>query len=116
MRYLQIFALVAGLSATPSVVLAQAGAPQRPPTPSTPLKPTPPQKPQTPASPLQSPPVILQQMPDARETRNELHEIFNQLPPSVREVLRIDPTLLYREDYIANYPMLAAFLAQHPAI
>jgi hypothetical protein len=116
MRYLQIFALVAGLSATPSVVLAQAGAPQRPPTPSTPLKPTPPQKPQTPASPLQSPPVILQQMPDARETRNELNEIFNQLPPSVREVLRIDPTLLYREDYIANYPMLAAFLAQHPEI
>lgn len=59
---------------------------------------------------------MLREIPDARETRNELNEIFNQLPPSVREVLRIDPTLLYRADYIANYPMLAAFLEQHPEI
>ncbi len=55
-------------------------------------------------------------MPDARETRNRLNEIFNQHPPSVREVLRIDPTLLQRADYIANYPVLAAFLEQHPEI
>jgi hypothetical protein len=60
--------------------------------------------------------VILQQTPNARETRNQLNEIFNELPPSVREVLRIDPTLLYREDYIANYPALALFLQQHPEI
>ena len=53
---------------------------------------------------------------DARETRDRLNEIFNQYPPSVREVLRIDPTLMYRADYIANYPMLAAFLEQHPEI
>ena len=55
-------------------------------------------------------------MPDARETRNQLNEIFRQLPDSVHEVLRIDPTLLYREDYIGNYPVLAAFLGQHPEI
>jgi hypothetical protein len=116
MRYLQIFALVAGLSALPSIALAQAGAPQRPETPSSPLKATPPQRPQPPpASPPQSP-VILQQMPNARETQNQLNEIFNQLPPSVHEVLRIDPTLLYREDYIANYPALAAFIQQHPEV
>jgi hypothetical protein len=53
---------------------------------------------------------------DARETRERLNEIFQQYPPSVREVLRIDPTLMYRQDYIANYPMLAAFLEQHPEI
>jgi hypothetical protein len=53
---------------------------------------------------------------DARETRDRLNEIFNQYPPSVREVLRMDPTLMYRPDYIANYPMLAAFLEQHPEI
>jgi hypothetical protein len=54
---------------------------------------------------------------DARETRDRLNEIFTQqYPPSVREVLRIDPTLMYRADYIANYPMLAAFLEQHPEI
>jgi hypothetical protein len=100
----------------PSVVLAQAGAPQRPPTPSTPLKPAPPQRPQSPASPPQSATVILQEMPTARETQTQLNRIFNQLPPSVHEVLRIDPTLLSRTDYIANYPALAAFLEQHPEI
>ena len=34
----------------------------------------------------------------------------------MREVLRIDPTLMYRPDYLANYPVLAAFLEQHPEI
>lgn len=58
----------------------------------------------------------MREMPDARETRDRLNDIFNQLPPSVREVLRIDPTLLYRADYIGNYPVLAAFLEQHPEI
>ena len=53
---------------------------------------------------------------DARETRERLNEIFRQYPPSVREVLRIDPTLMYRADYLANYPMLASFLEQHPEI
>ena len=53
---------------------------------------------------------------DARETRERLNEIFKQYPPSVREVLRIDPTLMYRADYLANYPVLAAFLEQHPEI
>jgi hypothetical protein len=53
---------------------------------------------------------------DARQTRDRLNEIFNQYPPSVREVLRRDPTLMYRPDYMANYPVLAAFLEQHPEI
>lgn len=53
---------------------------------------------------------------DARETRDRLNDIFNQYPPSVREVLRIDPTLMYRPDYMANYPVLAAFMEQHPEI
>ncbi len=44
------------------------------------------------------------------------NDMLNQYPPSVREVLRIDPTLLYRPDYLATYPVLAAFLEQHPEI
>ncbi len=55
-------------------------------------------------------------MPDARETQSRLNEIFRQHPPSVRQVLQIDPTLLNRADYIANYPALAAFLEQHPEV
>jgi hypothetical protein len=59
---------------------------------------------------------VLRDAPDARETRNALNEIFGQLPPSVREVLRIDPTLLNRADYVSNYPVLAAYIEQHPEI
>lgn len=95
----------------PSIVFAQVGAPQRPALPSEP------QRPQPPVSPQQSSPGrIIQEMPDARETQSRLNEIFRQHPPSVREVLRIDPTLLYRADYMANYPVLAAFLEQHPEV
>ena len=54
--------------------------------------------------------------PNAEETRQRLHELFRQYPPSVYEVLRIDPTLLTRGDYLAPYPALAAFLQQHPEI
>ena len=61
-------------------------------------------------------PGFIVEQPDARETRERLNELFNQYPPSVREVLRIDPTLMYRPDYLANYPVLAAFLEQHPEI
>jgi len=112
MRHLSILALVAGLSMTPSVVQAQAAAPQRPATPSAPQRPSTPASPQQPGSTIAD----MRDLPDARETRQRLHEIFNQHPPSVREVLRIDPTLLYRDDYLANYPLLATFLQQHPEI
>ncbi len=113
MRNLQIFALVAGLMMSAAASEArQAAQPARPVTPSVP------QKPQAPAGPAQSSPgMFLPETRDARETRERLNEIFTQqYPPSVREVLRIDPTLMYRADYIANYPMLAAFLEQHPEI
>ena len=60
--------------------------------------------------------MFLAETRDARQTRDRLNEIFQQHPPSVRDVLRIDPTLMYRPDYMANYPVLAAFLEQHPEI
>jgi hypothetical protein len=96
---------------TPSVLQAQA-APERPATPSAP------QRPSTPASPQQPSVAVTFQgdLPNARETQQRLREIFEQHPPSVREVLRIDPTLLSRADYLASYPALAAFLQQHPEI
>ncbi len=53
---------------------------------------------------------------DARQTRDRLRQIFEQYPPSVSQVLRLDPTLLERTDYLANYPMLSAFVGQHPEI
>jgi hypothetical protein len=53
---------------------------------------------------------------DARDTRERLREIFNQYPPSVGQVLRLDPSLLTKPDYLAPYPTLAAFVAQHPEV
>ena len=78
--------------------------------------PAPPQRPQPPTAPAQSSPGFIHEQTDARETQERLRDVLNQYPPSVREVLRIDPTLLYRPDYLATYPMLASFLEQHPEI
>jgi hypothetical protein len=53
---------------------------------------------------------------DARQTRDQLNKVLEQHPPSLREVLRIDPTLMSNENYLSTYPSLAAFLQQHPEV
>jgi hypothetical protein len=53
---------------------------------------------------------------DARRTRQLLQELLQEHPPGIRIVLQADPSLLGREDYLAPYPRLAAFLKQHPEI
>jgi hypothetical protein len=53
---------------------------------------------------------------DARETRERLHQVLEQYPPSLGEVLKLDPSLLANQGYLATYPRLAAFLAQHPEV
>jgi len=53
---------------------------------------------------------------NARDTKERLREIFQQYPPSVHQVLRLDPSLLSRPDYLALYPTLANFLSQHPEV
>jgi hypothetical protein len=52
----------------------------------------------------------------ARDTKERLREIFEQYPPSVAQVLRLDPSLLTRPDYMVLYPTLATFLSQHPEV
>jgi hypothetical protein len=108
MKNLQILALVT------SLIMAAAVSEAR--QPAQPAKPAAPAVPQPPRGPAQSSPGFLHEQSDARETRERLREVLDQYPPSVREVLRIDPTLLYRQDYVATYPILAAFLEQHPEI
>ena len=101
-----VFALCATLAAaTPAV--AQAGA-------------TRPRLTQSPA------PSAAAQTPDlraaggedqnARAVRDRLMNLLRQYPPSLSEVLRLDPSLLTNEAYLAPYPALAAFLAQHPEV
>src|SRR5262245_57412343 len=58
------------------------------------------------AAPPAPPPVAQQAFDDqnAQQTRERLREVLNQYPPSVGQVLRLDPTLLARPDYLATYP------------
>ena len=53
---------------------------------------------------------------NAQAVRGQLNELLRNYPPSVAQVLRLDPSLLTREGYLAPYPALAAFVAQHPEI
>ena len=52
----------------------------------------------------------------AQDTRQRLNEILRDYPPSLTQVLRLDPTLLNNADYLAPYPALAAYIAQHPEV
>jgi hypothetical protein len=53
---------------------------------------------------------------EADETREQLMTVLRQYPPSLAEILRLDPTLLASEQFMATYPALAAFLTQHPEV
>ncbi|HEY3441316.1 MAG TPA: hypothetical protein VGK29_11210 [Paludibaculum sp.] len=66
---------------------------------------------QTPAQP-----VAVVEQPDAHRTRDELSQILQRCPPTLRNVLALDPTLLTNQAYLAPYPKLAAFLNAHPEI
>src|SRR4051812_33906323 len=86
-------------------------AQQRQPSPGRPAAPTSPAAPQAPV--VQIP---MQDDRGARDTREWFRKVLDQYPPSVRQVLRIDTSLLSRPDYLATYPALAAFLEQHPEV
>ena len=68
------------------------------------------------APPPSTPPAAAVVDQNARETRDHLRDILGQYPPSLALVLQLDPTLLTRQDYLAPYPTLASYLAQHPEV
>jgi hypothetical protein len=70
-----------------------------------------------PARPAVEPaPIVVPNERNAEETRQRLRDVLEQYPPSVGQVLRLDPSLLTKPDYMATYPGLAAFVWQHPEI
>ena len=74
-------------------------------------------QPQTPSQPaVVQDQRLLVNDPDAQQTREELQELFRQYPPSVRQVLALDPSLLTSDTYLATYPQLVNFLRQHPEV
>jgi hypothetical protein len=54
--------------------------------------------------------------PNADDTREDLRRLLQLYPQSVGEILRRDPSLMTRADYMASYPRIAEFIAQHPEI
>jgi hypothetical protein len=54
--------------------------------------------------------------PTADDTREDLRSILEKYPRSVGEILRRDPSLMTRADYMAAYPDLVKFLEQHTEI
>ena len=53
---------------------------------------------------------------DSHETREAFHSMLRRYPTEVSRVLKLDPSLMTNQSYLANYPALASFLAQHPEI
>ena len=93
---------------TASPLLAQT---QPQPAPRPRVAPVPPQG-QAPVVVYQNP----EEIPNFRSVQEQLRRIMEAYPPSLRQVLRLDPSLMQRDDYLAPYPALAAFLQQHPEV
>ncbi|MGH9310779.1 MAG: hypothetical protein ACRD1U_15490 [Vicinamibacterales bacterium] len=53
---------------------------------------------------------------DAERTRQELMQVLERHPPSVGRVLKLDPSLMQNESYLATYPQLREFLGEHPEV
>ena len=53
---------------------------------------------------------------NAFETQQQLWRVMRQYPPAIGEILKRDPSLLERPDYMAAYPALTEFLKQHPDV
>jgi ABC-type multidrug transport system fused ATPase/permease subunit len=53
---------------------------------------------------------------DSRETREAFHSTLQRYPTEVSRVLKLDPSLMTNQSYLANYPALSSFLAQHPEV
>jgi len=52
----------------------------------------------------------------AEQTREQLERILEKYPPAVGRVLKLDPSLMNNPGYMASYPLLSAYLAQHQEI
>jgi len=53
---------------------------------------------------------------NAERTREQLMEVLEKFPPALSRVLKLDPSLVGNQAYLAPYPALSTFLNQHPEI
>jgi hypothetical protein len=63
-----------------------------------------------------STPVSAVEAGNAEQTRQDLEQVLEKYPPSVGRVLKLDPSLMNNPTYLAPYPALATFIAQHQEV
>lgn len=61
-------------------------------------------------------PVQLQSRQPAEQIREIFTEMLRRHPPALGRVLKLDPSLMANEAYLAPYPEVAAFLRQYPEV
>lgn len=54
--------------------------------------------------------------PQAQKIRSEFMTILKDYPPQVGQILKLDPSLLSSDTYLAQYPAVTAFLTKHPEV
>lgn len=74
-----------------------------------------PATPGAPAPPAQTVPLMVPEA-TAHDVREQLREVLYRYPPEVGRILKMDPTMLSNQPYLAQYPGLQQFLAVHPEI
>ena len=67
-------------------------------------------------APTQTVPSQAREAQNVSITREQLHRVLSQYPPSLERVLQLDPALLQNPEYLGPYPALAEYLAQHPEV
>ncbi len=72
--------------------------------------------PQAPAAQAAAPAARAVDERNAEETRDQLNGLLEKYPPALGRVLKLDPSLLANQAYLAPYPSLASFLAAHPEV
>lgn len=75
------------------------------------------------ATPVPAPPAAGQAVPgtflqetDARQVREQLEALLMKYPPEVGRILKMDPTMLTNQQYLAQYPGIQQFIAAHPEV
>ena len=63
-----------------------------------------------------TPPGVASEDFDAQRVREQFYEVLEKYPPSLGRVLKLDPSLMTNEAYLAPYPGVVDFLAQHAEV
>jgi hypothetical protein len=87
-----------------TVTMAQTAPARQPATPTT----------VAPTQPVAGQTVILDT--DAREVRQQFEQLLSKYPPDLGRILKMDPTMLANQQYLAQYPAVQQFLGAHPEI